>query len=53
MTQSTKELLAMREHVRLMLAQIDHELSARSHRVRDRDLCDYRPHPWNGFRCGV
>ena len=44
MTQSTKELIAMREHVRLMLAQIDHELSARQHRIRDRDYADYRPH---------
>jgi len=44
MPQSTKELMAMREHVRLMLAQIDHELAKRDQPVRDRDLADYRPH---------
>lgn len=47
MPQTTTELLAMREHVRLMLAQIDDELRQRNDRAtqrRDRDLADYRPH---------
>ena len=43
---TTTELLAMREHVRLMLAQIDDELVKRDRRSakRDRDLAEYRPH---------
>ena len=44
---TTTELLAMREHVRLMLAQIDDELCKRNNRNasrRDRDLAEYRPH---------
>ena len=46
-TATTTELLAMREHVRLMLAQIDDELVKRNNRNtsrRDRDLAEYRPH---------
>lgn len=45
MTQSTKELLAMRDHVRMMLEQIDHELAVRRHRIPDKDYANYRPHP--------
>lgn len=47
MPQTTTELLAMREHVRLMLAQIDEELRHRHDRTmsrRDRDIAQYEPH---------
>jgi hypothetical protein len=44
MATDTRQLLAMRDHVRLVLDEIDSELAKRERPVRDRDYSDYRPH---------
>jgi hypothetical protein len=44
MATDTRQLLAMRDHVRLVLEQIDSELAKRDRPVRDRDFGEYRPH---------
>ena len=44
MADNTSQLLAMRDHVRLVLHEIESELARRDRPVRDRDYGDYRPH---------
>lgn len=44
MADNTQQLLAMRDHVRLVLFEIESELARRDRPVRDRDYGEYRPH---------